>query len=149
MATDFPPDYKKARNPETYLRHRREVLWQITLPLGIALVIVVGLAAFIAFGVGMGDQSQLADIALIQLIIPVMFFSLISLALLGASVYGLFRLLGILPYYFLRAQIFFMRVQLFVMRGSDKVVEPVLRAHAISARGQAYRRSLQRVLGLR
>jgi hypothetical protein len=149
IMNESPINQKKARNPETSARHRKEVFWQITFPLAVGGLIVLVLAVFTAFGTSAASKSQAADIALVQLIIPVLIFGTISLLMLGSMVYGLFRLLGILPYTFLRLQIFFLRVQLGVLRVNDRLVEPFLRAHSFSARGRALGRSLGRVFGVR
>src|SRR5512143_208970 len=107
---DIPSQPVKTGNTATALRHRREVFLQITIPLAIGIIIVLALAVMTAVGVTAATQSQMADAALVELITPVLIFGVITLLILGASIYGLVRLILIAPYYFLRAQIFFLRV---------------------------------------
>lgn len=138
-----------ARNPQTYLRHRQEVFWQITLPVAIGAIILLGTALLVAFGTESGTLSHMADAALIELIVPALVFGLITLAVLAAIVYGLTRLLEVLPYAFMKAQIFFLQTQLTVIRVNDRLVEPVIRAHSFSARVRAFLRSLRRAFWFR
>ena len=69
-------DKQIERNPLTHEKHRREVFWQITIPLVIGLVMILGLAALvIVTAVQGGNVSQAADASLVYLIIPVMVMS--------------------------------------------------------------------------
>jgi hypothetical protein len=144
MMNGNPPPPVSARNPVTAERHRREVLWQITVPLAAGVVIVLAVAAFATLGATAGAQSQMADIALVQLIIPMLFFGTISLVMLGGTVYGLARLLQAMPYFFLRVQIFFLRTQIGVHRFNDSLVAPMMKIHTFNARTRAFGRSMRR-----
>lgn len=132
------------KNPQTSMRHRKEVFWQITLPLVIAIVITITVASLVVFSTTAGAKSQLADIALIQLIIPALFFSLISLVMLGGFIYGLVKLYQVLPEFFLRGLVFLLRVQLGVAKFNNRLTEPIIRMHIYNARRHALRRSIQR-----
>jgi hypothetical protein len=147
--SDNPPRHVKAGNPATALRHRQEVLWQITVPLAIGVIIVLALAAMTAFGATAATQSQMADVALVQLITPVLIFGVISLMVLGLSIYGLVRLIQVMPYFFLRAQIIFLRIQLGVMKVDNGLVEPILRTHSFTAQTRAFGRSLRHTFGFK
>ena len=133
-----------ARNPVTAERHRRDVLWQITIPLTAGLLIILAVGVLATFGATAGAQSQMADIALVHLIIPMLFFGMISLLMLGGTVYGLARLLQAMPYFFLRVQIFFLRTQIGAHQVSDRLVAPMLGVHSFSARMRAFKRSMRR-----
>ena len=146
---DIPSQPVKTGNPATALRHRREVFLQITIPLAIGIIIVLALAVMTAVGVTAATQSQMADAALVELITPVLIFCVITLLILGASIYGLVRLILIAPYYFLRAQIFFLRIQLGVMRVDNRLVEPILRTHGFAAQTRAFGRSLRHAIGFK
>ena len=121
--SNFTP---KIRNPETAARHRREVFWQITIPLLVFILLLILLVLALAVG-GAGDLSTWADISTIWLIIPLLIFGTIFLVLMVAMVYGISRLLAVLPYYAFRAQIFFFRTRNAVRIYSDKAVEPVFK----------------------
>jgi hypothetical protein len=137
-----PPE----RNQKTYARHRREVLWQITVPLVIGIVVIVLLGLLSAFGVQASVQSQLADAALINLITQAMIMGLLTLILLIGTVYLLARILKVLPFQFYRLQKFFVLVHLRVSSITDALVNPILRARSFSASAGAFRRSVKRAI---
>ena len=49
-----PPPPVSARNPVTAERHRREVLWQITVPLAAGVVLVLAIGALATFSTTAG-----------------------------------------------------------------------------------------------
>ena len=110
------------------------------------MLILAGLSAFATTA---GSKSHLADAALVGLVSQALMFGLVMLLMLGGTVYGLFRLLGVLPYFFMRTQIFFLRVQLNVMKIDERLVEPVLRTHSFTARSRAFARSVRRAFWFR
>lgn len=133
------------RNPQTYQRHRHEVLWQITVPLVVALLIFLSLAGMAAFASTAAAKSQMADIALIHLIIMGLFFGLINLILLGGMAYGIFKLYQVMPELFLRILLFLLKVQLSVTKISNRLTEPVVRARVSAARRRAFQRSVRQL----
>lgn len=137
-----PPPKPMVRNPVTREKHRREVFWQITIPLVIALIIVIALAILIPV-VGTQDSvSQWADVSLIWLIVPMMVLALITLLILAALVYVLARLLNVLPFYTNSVQEFFalFRDQVAVL--GDKLVEPVLGIQSRIASWRSLKRNM-------
>lgn len=136
-------DILRPRNPLTAIRHRREVFWQITLPM-VVFVVVLLLLAVAAVGLSAPQASVWADISLIFLIIPVMFFALIVMLIFAASIYLSVRLLQVLPYYFFRAQNGFFRLNLQIGRLTNQLVEPILRIHAGNAALRVLIRQTQR-----
>ncbi len=81
-----------------YKAHKRDLIWQIFIPTGLAVLI------FIVASIGAATQSGAtaslwADISTIWLLIPVMFFSLIFLFILVGVIIGLAKLLQITPEY--------------------------------------------------
>jgi hypothetical protein len=140
MQNEFP--FAKRRNPVTQQAHRKQVLWQITVPLIIAAILILVLAVLAATGSSQG-ASLWADIALIWLLIPVMIASLILLVLLAGLVYAVVWLVRAIPAYALQAQNFMMMVASQVERLGNLIVEPIMRANAILASLQALGRSLR------
>ncbi len=81
-----------------YQAHKRDLIWQIFIPIGLTILI------FIVASIGAATQtgataSLWADISTIWLLIPVMFFSLIFLFILVGIIFGLAKLLQITPEY--------------------------------------------------
>lgn len=125
------------RNPLTARKHRREVFRQITIPLVIGIVIVVVFAAVSVIGPN-NQVSRIADISLIWLIAPAMLFGLIFLVLNVLMVYGLYKLLQVLPGYARLTQDFFALAGRRVRQYSDTAVEPFVRASSVRARWEAF-----------
>jgi hypothetical protein len=134
------------RNELTHRRHRHEVTWQILAPLGAGVFLVLVLAALSAFATTIGEKSQLADVALISLILQALFFGVITLLMLAATVYGLFRLLPLMPTFFFNVQNFFWKIQINVVQIDSKLTEPFLRIHSFTASTRAFGGSLRRAV---
>jgi hypothetical protein len=114
------------RNPQTQAAHRREVLWQITVPLVIGVLLILALAVGTVLS-SYSFASQAANISLIWLILPALLFIFIFLILLAGITYGIIRLIGILPPYAAYVQNLFVLVNGKVRQISDAAVEPVLK----------------------
>ncbi|HNQ94716.1 MAG TPA: hypothetical protein PKK96_02080 [Anaerolineales bacterium] len=125
---------------ESYKRHRREMMWQIVLPivltalLFIALIVLISLATFNQGG----DVGRWAAISTIWIVIPVMVAGLILLALLVALVYLMKRLLGITPTYTGLAQDYVHLASSYIKRGTEMAVKPVLFLDGIGASLKAF-----------
>jgi uncharacterized Tic20 family protein len=141
MYDEFP--LTRERNPLTQRAHRKQVLWQITLPLVIAALLILIIAILAAVS-GPQGASLWADISLIWLIIPLMIISLILLVLLAGLVYAVIWLVRTLPGYAMQAQNFMIMIASQVERLGNLIVEPVLRVNAWLASLQALGRSLRR-----
>jgi hypothetical protein len=125
------PSLHRERNLETYQKHKKEVLWQITVPLVAAGVIVLlMMAVSLSSEV---DQSRLADISLIWIIIPNLAAALFAIFILAAMVYGLIKLISILPYYAYKTQMFFKNVDARIRSVDNRMVEPFIKGKTSSA----------------
>lgn len=82
----------------TYKKHRRNYIWQILVPILIASALVLLVVIVIATGTA-SYVSVWADISAIWIIIPFLILTLIPLALLVASIYGMAKLIDITPFY--------------------------------------------------
>ena len=132
--TSLPPQ-TPARNPETHAEHRRQMLWQVFVPLGVGAVLLLGACVLpVVAIVRGGDVSKWADTSLIWLLVPAMFFSLIPLALLGGLVYGVLKLFENMPGWMYRLQGIFELVRVKVREYSDKAVAPVIKVNSFTAR---------------
>ena len=138
----YEPKELPERNPVTYERHRKEVMWQILVPVVIGVVIVLALAISATTGTD-AQVSKGADVSVIWLIIPLFIVALIFLVLLVAMIYAVMSLLGILPGYARLVQDYFDAIRVQVGIVSDKAVEPILRMESIKASLRALGRSLR------
>jgi len=136
----------KARPPqpvhESYKKHRRDLAWQIILPVALSALVIVALIVLIniaTFNEG-GDVARWAAISTIWIVIPVMLAGLILLALLVALVYGMKRLLDVAPTYTGMAQDYVHIAAGYIKRGAEMAVKPVLFLDGVGA-------SIRRLLG--
>ncbi len=135
MATP-PAPRPRPRNPETQARLRRDVLWQIYLPLGLAvlaLLVVMGLTIFVA---GMPTRSAWADVSTMYLIIFAAIGGVVVLVLLAGLCAALWYLLRELPGYFKIVQDFMRLVAAQVAEISQKVAGVFITPRAYIAGAQ-------------
>lgn len=107
-------------------RHRKQKFWQILLPFFLATALVAAGAALAAFGGGAGRARLWADISLIWLILPALFFALAFLAVLIGLIYLLARLNRAVPPVTAKVQFFSRRLVHGTRQVADKAVQPVL-----------------------
>lgn len=138
-----PPPQPMERNPVTWKKHRREVRRQITFPLVLGFIIVLTLAVLVPVLGTNPEVSQWANVSLIWLITPILLFSLVGLIILIAIVYGLFRLLKVLPYYTRTIQGYFNYVRDWITVMNNKLVAPILGFESRKSSLRALRRNLK------
>lgn len=137
---DMRPFSLSQRNPVTNRKHRKEVFWQVTIPLVIAVAFFLALGAFASLVGGGATTSKIADVALIWLIVPVMAIGLVFLVLLGAFVFGVIWLIHHVPVYTRKAQALVVSASMAIKNLTDAMVEPFLRAQSFFAALRAFRR---------
>ena len=126
------------RNAETHEQHRRQMFWQVFFPLGVGVILMLVACVLPVAAVAQGGEvRKWADISLMWILLPAMFFSLIPLALVSVSVYGLFKLFLRLPGWMFRVQEVFKQIRTLVQQYADKAVEPVIQVQSFNARIQA------------
>lgn len=120
---------------ESYLKHRKDLLWKIIFPMVLSAVLCIGLVVLIniaTFRDG-GDVARWAAISTMWIAIPVMVAMLVFVALLASIVYLLARLLHITPTYTAIVQDFFYKIEGYVKRGADAAAKPVIFLDSIGA----------------
>ena len=120
----------KLPHPEhlSYIKHRKERMTQIILPVVISALLVVGMIALISvvtFRSG-GDVGRWAAISTIWIIIPIMIAGLIFLALLIGLIYLLVLALVNLPHYTSLSQDYVYLAQIYIVRAADMVAKPIM-----------------------
>ena len=120
---------------ESYKRHRKELMWQIILPVALTSLLLIALIVLISVATfrNNGDVDRWAAVSTIWIVIPIMIGLLIFTALLGGLVYLMMRLLNITPTYTGLAQDYVYIAQGYIKRAAEAIVQPVLQLNGILA----------------
>ncbi|MFZ2095707.1 MAG: hypothetical protein WAV05_03630 [Anaerolineales bacterium] len=123
------------RNPRTHAEHRREVFWQITLPLVIGMLLVLAAVVVIIISTvqPVTDVGRWADVSLMWLILPSLFLAFILLAILIGLIVLISYLLRLIPRYALIVQLYIEQAKGKISQIFNLSVEPILRVEAIWA----------------
>ncbi len=108
--------------------HKRQAFWQITFPLVMTVLLVLAVAVLTgisAFGEASGSVRW-AAISTIWLVVPVMLIAFVFLAVLVAMIYGMMRLLKIIPPYTGKAQYYVNRAADKIKTAADVATRPVI-----------------------
>ncbi|MBM2851037.1 MAG: hypothetical protein HW418_3979 [Anaerolineales bacterium] len=134
MAYPAQSSSPRIRNQRTQALNRRESFWQITLPLGAAIVIAIALMALVIMGTTAPVRtSALADVSLMFLILMAAVAGVLILALIGGLCVGVWFALRELPYLFKRAQDFAALVAYHAKRVTAPLNDSVLSVGSIVA----------------
>ena len=131
---------------ESYLNHRKQMVWQVVLPVVLTSLLIVALIVLIniaTFNQG-GDVARWAAISTIWIVIPIMVGMLIFLAILVGLVYLMKKLLGVTPTYTGMAQDYVYIGASYVRRALDAIVEPVLKLNGVLASINAFFEKMKR-----
>ena len=113
---------------ESYLRHRKQLTWQIGLPVALAAILIIALIVLINIATfrDNGDVARWAAISTIWIVIPICIGMLLFLVLLGGLIYLMSRLLNVTPRYTGLAQDYVYKAAGAVKRMLDKVMNRVI-----------------------
>jgi hypothetical protein len=120
---------------ESYLRHRKQLVWQIILPMvltAILFIVVIVLINMATFRDN-GDVARWAAISTIWIVIPIMIGMLLFLAILAGLVYLLGRLLNVTPRYTGLAQHYVYMAASYVKRALDALMKQVIEIQGVLA----------------
>jgi hypothetical protein len=114
-------------NPITQRNHRRQVWWQVLFPILLFGAIIAAVAVLAAWGTNSNAQvAQWGNISAVFLILPVLALLLVGSVILGLIIYGMTRLLKVLPSYLRLVQLFIERVGEFFRKIADTTAKPVI-----------------------
>ena len=124
---------RPAHNPKTHAAHRREVFWQITLPMLIGILLVLSALGVIVFLTvqPVTDVERWADVSLIWLILPSLFLALILLAILIGFIVLISYLVRLIPPYALTVQLYIEQFKAKLLQIFNLSIEPILRIKTI------------------
>ena len=126
----------RERNPVTRAKHKKQIFWQIQMPL-----IVVGILVLIAIIVVLlASATQIATWANISVFYMGLIFLVVALIFTAITIimsYYLYRANRKLPFLTFQGQRFLFILENRMHRISDKSVEPFVRLHSFVASGRA------------
>jgi ABC-type Fe3+ transport system permease subunit len=141
-----PAHRPRSRNARTQAQQRRDIIWQMAVPLGVVFVALATLGVLVCLPLGAGVRSAWADVSLIFLIIPTLLFGLIVAVLVIGLCAGMVYLLRETPYFFKLVQDFMALFSYRVQAGAEKVSGVFLSAQAAAAGAQRAAKDLRRVV---
>ncbi len=104
--------------------------WQIIFPAVVGIILVLLICIWVAIGVSAGNISRFAELSTVLLILPVLFFSLIILVILGACVVLSVWMIRGLPPITSRIVEFLDKIRDGASRFSEIIVQPVIQPAA-------------------
>ncbi len=124
------------RRVDPLKRHRVQAAWQIWVPLGLGIALVVALCVLSALATfsDLPISKTLAPVAVIWVIIPNCFSGLITLAVLGGFVFLASKMLGGLPHVGAQILAAVYRLQSLVQAMADRLTAPVIAANGLQAK---------------
>jgi len=144
MASSEFEDLLIRRDERARRRHRREVFWQISVPLTLGGLAVIAAGILAGWSTARGsDLSAWSGRSLVFLICPVLIVGLIPLALLGGAVVGVARLTAGLPFFFYKIQNAFDSIRRRSLQLGRGLAAPIIRLRSVPAGWKAVRTSLR------
>ena len=119
----------KRPRPLSDPKHRKQTFWQIWVPLCLSFLVILLLAVLAAISAGSSASptvTKLSHLSTIYMITPVLIVGVVVLVLMGLVIYGMTRLIDILPVYTRMVQGFFRQIAEFFRMWSNRTVQPVL-----------------------
>ena len=107
-------------------KHLRDRVWQIWVPMGAAVLVVLGVmvyAVILATGGG-NNVEEWASVSLILLILPALLGALIILAITAGLAFLVTMLIGRLPYYTRKVRVFLLNLNRTVERIGNQAAKP-------------------------
>ena len=124
-----PSPLPKRPRPLPDPKHRIQTFWQIWVPLCFSILVILFLAVLAAVSAGTSASPTMekwSHLSTIYLVTPILIVGFVILAIVGLVIYGMSRLLEIMPVYTRMAQAFFRQVAALIRAWSDRTVAPVL-----------------------
>lgn len=108
--------------------YRRQRFWQVVFPI-VLFSLIIGVAGGFTI-IADGELNRLwADVSIIWLAFPLLFFALIFLVILIGMIYVLYKLTQGTPRVTRKVQMVFTRIEQETCRASNSVAKPVIRMH--------------------
>lgn len=116
--------------------HRKQMIWQVWVPLGASLLIVLTLMVLTVVGAFQkSDQiERWGNLSAVWVIIPVLLVGFIFIAITLGCVFGMSKLLAKMHGWMLNLQLFALRVALVTRKFANAIVQPVMKTNTTGTR---------------
>ena len=124
------------KNKQDYkAQHKKEVIWQIWLPVGFgaAAMLSLGLLAIFSLQSGSDASARWGDVAAIWVLLPVFVVGIIILSVLALLIFGVVKLTSILPAYSALAQYYIRLLSSKIQNLADRSAKPVIQTKSAGA----------------
>jgi hypothetical protein len=120
---------------ESYLKHRKDLVWKIIVPVVVSAVLCIGLIVLVNIATfqGGGDVARWAAISTMWIAIPTLLGMLLFLAIMLGLIYLMAKLLDVLPTYTGKTQDLFYKIEGYARRFADSAAKPVIFIDSIGA----------------
>ncbi len=124
--------------------HKRNRFWAISFPIILISLLVVGLIVWLVIkgGLGAADTENLAGVATVLLVLPVLLFGLIALALLIALSIGVIKLHELVPQAGKALRGYLSQGQQFIRNAGNASAKPIMALREFNAKIQQIGTSL-------
>lgn len=128
------PELPVNRSPSA--DHRRQMLWQVWVPLIAAIIVTLalGILAIVGAVQGSSQVERWGNISAVLVILPMLVVGIVLLAIVGGSAFGVTKLLQKMPSWMLTVQLFMIRLSLMFRRAADSATKPVVATNTFAAR---------------
>jgi hypothetical protein len=116
-------DTQRPVDSPTVQAHKRQFAWQILVPVLVVTAVILATAVLVSTG-AVSTTRTWADVSIIWLIIPMLSLALFCVIELGFLIYGVARLLKIMPGYTGLVQDFFVLVSARARMIADGTAKP-------------------------
>jgi hypothetical protein len=114
---------QRAVDRPTVRAHKRQFAWQILVPFLVMAGLIIAGAVLVVTG-GAPRNGNWADVSLIWLITPALFFALALLVIVVTIIYGMAKLLQVLPHYTGKTQGIFAQLSAGTRKVADGGTKP-------------------------
>jgi hypothetical protein len=125
------PEPLRLESPSLRL-HKRQRVWQILVPFSVLSALLI-VAAVLLVTLRPAQTRVAADISTIWILAPLLVLALLAVGLLAALIYGLARIMLVLPGLTTRLQDFVFRLESGARRAADGAVRPVIWIRQVAA----------------
>ena len=125
-------DEERPTESPTLHAHKRQLAWQILVPILVVAALMIAVGVLTATGAASTNRTW-ADVSTIWLITPMLIVTLAFVAVLGFLIYGIARLMQVMPDYTGKAQDFFAMLSRWARMIADGAAKPFVWFHQAGA----------------